>query len=90
MVWRCGFKLNYIPTKDPKQQGFGGNIRGATSSGGYKIRGATSSGGYKIASHRFWVWRRTNHFGWLQDSGGYKPEPRILGPPDHQPVLENL
>ena len=52
---------NYTLTKDPKQQGFGGNIRGATSSGGYKIRGATSSGGYKT-HYGFWVWQRTNQF----------------------------
>ena len=36
------------------------------------VRGATSSGGYKIMHYGFWVCRRTNQFGGLQDSGGYK------------------
>ena len=34
--------------------------------------GTTSSGGYKITHYGLWAWGRTNQFGGLQDSGGYK------------------
>ena len=66
-------------------------VRGATRFGGLQVRGATrlratdfgsgdartSSGGYKI--------RGATRFGGLQDYAL-----RILGPPDHEPVLEEL
>ena len=61
---------------------------------GFRLGWNWNSRSYKT-HYGFWVWQRTNQFGGLQDSGGYKfgglqDALRILGLAGHEPVLEEL